>query len=192
MRPTPLSLTAACLIALTAPSADLLAQATPPLTPGTRVRLTAPALNLPDREEGRVLALRRDTLDVRLEGISDSLALPLAYVTTLEVSPGRHSAVGKGVFLGLITGGLLGALVGAQTYHPCDCINLGRGWNAGIGGVIGGLAGMVVGGVIGAHGRETWEPVHLGRTRTESRLGLSLRLPSGARTGPGLSLALRF
>jgi uncharacterized protein YcfJ len=204
MHPSPGYLTAACLIALTACNASLRAQATPSLTPGTRVRVSAPALNLPEQEEGRILALQNDTMVVWLEGLADTVRLPLAQLATVDVSRGQHPAVRKGVAFGLVLGGLLGALVGAVTYQepvvrcgflggPPGCTDdfFGRGGAVLGGGALGALAGMVVGGVIGAvHGSERWEPVHLGSR--QSRVGLSLRPPSGPRSAPTLSLLVRF
>lgn len=202
MRPTILHLAAVLL----APTALVRAQA-PPLALATsaRVRVTAPTVLTPARQPGRVLALRRDSLLLQPDGGSDSLWLPLAAVTDLEVSRGRHASTGKGIVVGLLTGGALGAVVGAATYQapkPCPpsglfCLNgfldPGRGGTALIVGVLGGVVGGVVGGFVGhAHQSERWERVAPGPLA--SLLGIAPGHVSLTPTGGGaaLSVGLRF
>jgi hypothetical protein len=71
-------------------SVDLFAQQEPPVALGDRVRVTAPTID-PDQLVGTLVALGADTCVLEVEAGADPLTLPLASVTSFEVSRGRES-----------------------------------------------------------------------------------------------------
>lgn len=73
------------------------------VTPGTRVRLTAPSLS-PRRIDGRIAGLTPDTVFVIRAGAR--VAVPTAAVTRAEVIQGRDH------LRGMVVGGLAGAAAG--------------------------------------------------------------------------------
>ncbi len=134
-----------------------------PLASGSRVRVTAPDCAL--REQAATLqALRADTL------VLETTECPLASVTRLEVSQGRKTNVGLGIFLGSAAGAL-----GAAVYCSRDANEFSdEGKCEGLGtadytwpiiftvGIIGG----VVGGIIGYEIKtERWEEIPLDQLR---------------------------
>jgi hypothetical protein len=127
---------------------------------GTRVRVSssAPGFFGPPMV-GNVLAQRGDSLSLRPERTQDSITLPLASISQLEVRAGRHSQIGKGMGLGFLSGALIGAVYGAavasNSHSP-----FGAGEAAALVGLTGGFLGISVGGAIGAMWRtENWERV---------------------------------
>ena len=183
----------AALALAAAQSAAAQVPTTRPLAVGSRARVTASALG-PDRRVATVLAHRGDTLALRPEGTQDSLALPLAQVTRLEVSRGERGRVRRGLALGLLGGAVLGAAGGYAMYESDPCAGesieslgclasppLSRSEEMLVGAGLGGLLGAVAGGVAGALWRtERWERVPLGprvarvRVRPDYRRGLTL------------------
>jgi hypothetical protein len=149
-------LSLALVVALLVPIESLSAQHPPPLEPGARVRVTAPDCDAHERA-GTFRVMQGDTLVLR------TLNCPLAAVTRLDISRGRHRstvrAVGFGV-LGFLGGGLAGCFIAGGG---------GEGYNEGvaclIGGAIGGGVGLVAGAVVGAKSRDRWEEVPLDRLR---------------------------
>lgn len=141
-------------VAFVASGTIMRAQTPRSLVSGTRVRITAPGTLTPERQTGRVLALRPDTLLLQPDGGAASLALPLTAVTDIEASHGRHRSTGVGILIGLLAGGATGAVVGAATYQKppggcdlvsaqpksCSAFDLGRGFQTGVLGVLGGVA----------------------------------------------------
>src|SRR4051812_11643497 len=111
-------LTALLVVLLARPDA-MLAQAaasTAPMLPGARVRITQIG------EQPRVavvVARSADTLLVRWREHAKTVAVPLAEISRLEISSGQHRNVVKGIALGTLTGGTVGALLGAAIYSPC-------------------------------------------------------------------------
>jgi ABC-type amino acid transport system permease subunit len=151
---------------------------TPALQVGSRVRVSSSTPGLIGwPKAGTVLSQRGDTLSLRPDGTQDSLAVPLGWISRLEVGGGRHSHVGKGMGLGLLTGALVGAAFFAVAYSPSDCAgttfcyDFGRGPTAELGGAFGGLLGTIIGGAIGAVPTEHWEQVNV----AASSVGLRLR-----------------
>ncbi len=175
--------TVACLAAalIFTASVDLLAQQDAPVAPGARVRVSAPSI-VNKRLVGTVVALKVDTLVVDAKGRRGPLALPLAFVTGLEVSRGRKSNVGKGAGLGFLAGAFGGAILGLVTYEECTgfCpVDPGAGGTALILAVVLGGVGAGLGAVIGAViPSERWETVPLDRIRVglirHERLGLTV------------------
>jgi hypothetical protein len=179
------------VFALARPDA-LLAQAaeTPAtLAPGARIRLTSAG------EKPRtavVVSHTRDTLLVRWPEIAGPVAVPLAGISRLEVSTGRHRRVRKGMALGTVAGSVTGALVGAATYEPCTSTEFlgcflepqSRAQAAAWGALAGGTLGFVVGSLAGLPRREGWKRVSLQEQRVavvvaprahQTRLGASIR-----------------
>lgn len=148
------------------PSTELLLQI------GARVRVSSStSSSLGSAWVGTVLAQHGDTLSLQPEGTQDTLALTLSSNTQLEVSTGTHSHVGQGMGLGLLAGASIGALVGATTYTPGNCLVFcGPGVAAAADGLAGGLLGTIVGGFMGARHTENWERV----TVTVGRAGVRL------------------
>jgi hypothetical protein len=178
------------------------------VTPGTRVRVTAPGALTPSRQAGRVLTTRADTLSLQPDDSVTVLTLPWTAITDLEVSRGQHRSTLNGAFIGALVGGVSGAVIGAATYEKSKpsggcggtqefCISgplfdIGRSGSAALAGALGAVVGGVTGALIGhAHQRETWEKVPL---RLQPALLPTRPTLLGAAAAPGatLSLALRF
>jgi hypothetical protein len=132
----------------------------PPPEPGTRVRVTAPALGI-EGQEATFEALRGDTLVVEAD---TALQCALGSVTRFEVHRGEIAHTGKGLWIGGLTGFAAGVLLGPATVEccvTCDCgeEKLKRGV---IGGAIGLGVGMVAGAVVGTLMKtDRWEEVPL-------------------------------
>ncbi len=172
---------ATILIAILAfvPFASATAQV--PLRPGERVRVTGhffcqPFYNcvggLPQRYVGTFLSWKADTLVVQSNG--DTLSVPVSLVTRLDVSRGRKTNTGEGAVIGLLVGGVVGAVIGYASYEECkpqgkffSCIaDLGPEYAALGGAVVIGLVGGVVGALIGASSRtDRWRAVPLNQLR---------------------------
>jgi hypothetical protein len=180
-------LAALLLVVLTQPH-TLAAQSPGPaasLAPGARLRITTR-----DGEKPRIATLvarTADTLQLRMAGSANTVAMPLADISRLDVSTGQHRNVYKGMILGVLAGGGGGALLGAASYQPCTSQCLFAPANAGasavIGGVAGGALGLVVGSLIGAVRVDDWKRV----VPDARRVAVSVR--PGAR---GVGLAVRF
>jgi hypothetical protein len=153
------------------PAARLPAQASPlwgELVPGERVRIDAPAI-LAGRLATMVVSRSGDSVKVRArdrrsvvpgEERLDYLTLPLAGITSVEVSRGRSHLLGATV--GAVSGALVAvALVALDNERPdvcaLDCPDRTRAKNlikgADVGAVAGGLLGLLI-------GRERWRRVH--------------------------------
>lgn len=157
-----------------------------PLAAGTRVRVTSPLLST-EPKVAIVLARLPDTLAIREEGTRDSVAVPFAAITELEVFDGAHTRVLKGMGIGFLAGAATGALMGAASYRDCaGCdFDLGRGGDAFLGGVAGAVVGPLIGGVAGAIWRtEGWVPLAF-----ESRVSGRLRPAPTWMSGVTLSFA---
>ncbi len=169
---------ATILVAILAftPLANATAQV--PVRPGARVRVAGhfcqPSYShcvgcLPQRYVGTFVAWKADTLVVQSNG--DTLSLPVNPWTRLDVSRGRKTNTGEGALIGLLVGGVMGAVIGYASYEECvggrDCLgDLGLGVNVAAGGVIGVLGGLVAGAFIGlAVETDRWREVPLDRVR---------------------------
>lgn len=157
----------------------------PWLRPGLRVRVTSADVTSPV-VTGEIGAVGADSLVLlRRIGARDTLrmAVPMAGITRLEVSQGRHSRWQTGLAIGLGAGALTGAIIGASS--GSDLLFTSTA-NAFIGAVvftpIGGTIGLVAG-ALTKH--EDWETVPLGRPMVAlrpgpgGRLNLGLRIPIG-------------
>lgn len=124
------------------------------LSPGARLRITAPAQQV-DRRVASLIAARGDTLTVRYEGAADPVNLPVGQLTRVEVSRGRHGHLLTGAVAGLVAGTVVGGAIGAS-YDDEE-----SAWVSPIIFVLaaglGASAGLVAGGVTGAAIRtERW------------------------------------
>ncbi len=149
-----------------------LASATAQVRPGERVRVT----HLWEKSVGTFLAWKADSLV--MESNRDTLAVPVDFVTRLDVRWGRKTNTGKGAGIGLLLGGVVGAVIGYASYEEC----VPQGWFSCIGPdfgpEVGGLGGLVVGAIIGGSPevRVVWLRVSLGLQRNGwFGLGASVR-----------------
>ncbi|HJU89451.1 MAG TPA: hypothetical protein VJ672_08670 [Gemmatimonadaceae bacterium] len=137
------------------------------LTPGARVRVSAPDFGI-DKRKGTLVRMTRDSVTIDLSGRRPIVTLPIRGIVCLDVSRGKHTAVGfvNGAFIGVLAGGLTGAWLSQQG----DC-----GHMCGLAGMFGLAAGgaidLVFGGAIGVRtAPDRWEEVSLHRQARE--LGL--------------------
>ena len=185
-------LIAGLLVLALAHPAALVGQAAPKastLAPGARVRITNAES---ERRIATVVARQGDTLLVRWPEFTTPVAVPLADISRLEVSTGRHRRVLKGLLLGTAAGGVTGLLIGAVSYEPCETTEFlgcflepeSRAASAAFGGAVGGALGLVVGSLAGLARHERWQGVPLDDRRVAvavtprangTRLGVSLR-----------------
>ena len=136
---------------------------TPPrVAPGARVRVTHPAEGT---RVGTALAITDDLLFVRWRGESDTVGVPLAEVTELDVSSGRNKYRAlKHAGIGLVAGAGLGAMFGAASYDHGDSF-IGQGALAAGGAIVFGSLGGLIGLVSGVLHSEPWQEVPLDRSR---------------------------
>jgi len=167
------------------------------LTPGQRVRVTAPSAGIIN-QTGTLVGMAGDSIVLRGLGVkrSDSAtvpdssrrAVPLGSVTRFEISRGtesnRKGAALVGALIGAVGGGVLGGSggcdleIGFRVQH-FSCAVLGA-----IGGaVVGGAAGAVVGGFLHS---EHWEQVPLDQLQ---RVRVRIASPPRGRLGLGAFLA---
>ncbi len=142
-------------VPLLTPVASLSAQASLPVQPGTRVRITAPDCGL-EKRAATFEALRNGRLAL---GATDC---PLTSVTRLELHTGRSVRATRALgfpVVGLLVGGVAGGLVGYSTCAPCD-YEL-EGLAPAVGAVLGGGVGFLAGLVVGLLPRDRWQTVPL-------------------------------
>ncbi len=155
MRHATLKLT---VVRLLVPLATLSAQSPLPIQPGTQI-------------------FRGDTV------ILDTTECPLASVTRLDVHRGRHGHPWRGALFGVLTGRLIGMMIGQDTeqcknvgWEPCGwlCFNGPRDWrykescttDMSLASTIAMFGGAAVGLVVGAFTKtDRWEEVPLDRLR---------------------------
>ncbi|UCC84509.1 MAG: hypothetical protein JSW46_06165 [Gemmatimonadota bacterium] len=161
-------------------SVDLFAQQEPPVAPGDRVRVTAPTID-PDTFVGTVVAMGADACVLEVEGHAGPLPLPLASVTSLEVSRGQKSRTLWGAGIGLVAGGAAGAAIGSASSRGDEWSGLGTLAYAAGGAWLGLLFGAAIGAVIRT---ERWEVVDLQSVR--------LSLTPLGRSGVAVSVSVSF
>ena len=150
------------------------------LVSGARVRVTHPDEGT---RVGTALAVTDDLLFVQWAGGSDTVGVPLAEVTQLDVSNGRHRYRAlKYAGIGLLGGAALGAIVGAESYSDKDSF-IGKGALAAGGAFVLGSLGGLIGLVTGVVRSETWQELPLDRSR------VGIMVPSGGH-GTRLGVAL--
>ena len=162
-----------------APLDGVIAQDTPMVGVGTRVRVTAPELGF-DNYDGTVAAVGRDTLTV------GTVQVTLASVTRLDVHLGRKGNWGRGAKIGTLVGLPTGLALGVVFQQVCShSSDIGQTcWGlVPLGTVAVGLAGYLVGGTIGALKKtDRWSEVPL------ERLHVSLTPQGDGRFALGLSV----
>ena len=155
---------------------------TPRVAPGTRVRVTHPAEGT---RVGTALAITDDLLFVRWRGESDTVGVPLAEVTQLDVSDGRNThRTLKRTGIGIVAGAGLGAIIGAVSTDKSDPF-ISQGELAGVGALLLGTLGGLMGLVSGVLQSEPWHEVPLDRSR------VGIVAPPGGQ-GSKLGVALGF
>ncbi len=174
---------ATILVAILAfvPLTSATAQEPPSVKVGDRVRVTAPDLR---RREGTVQLLTTDSLVMRPEyGAPHRLAIPLASITSLELSTPGGSRAGQGALIGLALGGVGGAFAAAAACPSDQFLKASAGACAIGGAVIVGAGGALVGAIVGAMITGTrWEEVPLDQLRVSfgpqrnGRFGLGLSM----------------
>ena len=161
--------------------AHVFAQGTPWVTPGAKVRVTAPTLGL-DAQVGRVRETRGDTLvletDVMRGGHlrADTVHVAMATVTRLDVRTGGRGHWLEGAGIGLALGLAIGAASddgSSRAYAPSA---------PAMGGGLLGILGAVIGGSIKS---DRWSEMPL--DRVQPRL---VALQDGV--GIGVAVGFRF
>src|SRR5438132_779879 len=122
----------------------------------SRIRVTAPGV-LGKRVVGRLMAFDADSLKLQPEGARETLEVPRAAITRLEVSR-RPARRGHGAVMGLLGGLGAAAVIGVMAGHSCApgawlCFD--RSDTAAMAAVLTVPLGVLVG--IGAAPGERWE-----------------------------------
>lgn len=166
----------------------------PDVGPGVRIRVRTLHTR---RERGTVVSSSRAGLAYVPDGSTDTVTVPLAIISTLDVSGGRQQRFLHYLGIGAAIGGAAGAIVAGAAYRD-SCkdsdsfcfFDFGRGFDIAAGLVLGGLGGAIVGGTVGVmHRPEKWYQVDVGNYR--GRLTFMPYLSPGRewRTGVAISLA---
>jgi len=149
-----LALTASIVV----PAVGVHAQPASALAVGARVPVTSSTTLIPHRQVGSVIAVRGDSLVLQLQTRGASVVLPMAQLSALELSRGRHSSTLKGFGYGMVIGTTSGILAGAVWGEKGF-----KGEAMTMGGVLVGFTGLVAGGLWGTlHQSERWERTPLG------------------------------
>jgi hypothetical protein len=145
-------------------------------TPPARLRIATPELGK-STAIGTLLAVRGDTMLMRLEDSADTTALAMSDLTKLEVSTGHRRPIARGLGIGLLAGAAIGVVVGAASGDDREgFISLSAEEKAAVGAVFFGGVGGVAGGIIGATRRvERWQRVSLATARPTIGPGLDGR-----------------
>ena len=164
---------------LVLPQAGLAAETTPLHLTGSRARLMAPSLGT-GKQAGTVVEMRADTLLFTPDHQSTPALVPVASVTSLEVSRGMHSHAWTGVRIGFLTGAFAGGVVGYTQTHEAHASDGDFGPVVGAAAaVLTGCVGAGVGALIGSKQHtERWErqrlPIHIGLLPSTGAIGLSV------------------
>ena len=169
MRPVSLLIGLACLL-----TTALLRTAAAQVSPGDRVRVTTPDRG---RYDGTVHAIPGDFLTV------DTLTVPRASITRLEVHRGRkgHALLGAGI--GAVALGAVGVAAGiefCESFGSCSTRDEAAALGGGAGVLVGGLMGLGIGALIKS---DRWEEVPLDQLR------VNFAPQRGGRFAFGLSVA---
>ena len=153
---------AAAALSLTV-SQSSMAQNASVLGAGTRVRITAAALDS-SMQVGRVVSATADTISFRADANPVTRTLAVKDISSIEISGGMETHRGRDALYGLAIGGGVGGVLGAATYKkPKDCFILcdTRGLDTFAGAVTGGLIGTLVGAfIVGSTDKtERWVPL---------------------------------
>ncbi len=152
----------------------------PPIERGARVRVTTPPPPCPTwytsctrdslrRYVGTFVEWKADTLVVETKG--HTLALLWDSVTKLEVSQGQKRNTREGALMGLLVGGVAGAVIAAAIYEEYECGHLCFVDPATIPMAVAvgvGLGGVAVGATIGSLIKtDRWQEAPLERLRLQ-------------------------
>lgn len=135
-----------------------------PLDSGSKVRITSPAFGLSPRV-GLLVSTAADTLFVRHAKKDSTMAIAVPNIARLEVSRGTHTRKAKGALIGLLIGGVAGAVIGAASYSPASCnadtwcFDFGPEFGTTVLGVLGAGVGTLIGAIVGSSPTDTWVPV---------------------------------
>ena len=158
-------------LAITDGTTPICVQDTLALTPGARVRISAPDLLGPEALIGNVVALRGDTLVVHKADASGAgLRLPLAQVDRLEVSRGGRSR-GTGAAIGFLVGAAVGGIYGAAGHPGLAHTDIPEEGETAIYAGVAGLIGAAIGAALGG---ERWKHVPLSH-----RISIAPHRPGG-------------
>lgn len=125
------------------------------LTPGSRVRITAPQLDARPFV-GTLVGLESDGLRVKRGRNDVPTLIPRSFVTRLEVSGGRKSQAGRGALIGAGVGAMPGLLLTFGDYSSDTRPS------PGVVAAVGAASGVVVGAAIGwALKSEDWQSTEL-------------------------------
>lgn len=144
-------------------SQSSMAQTSSVLGAGTRVRITAAALDS-SMQVGRVVSATSDTISFRADANPITRTLAVKDISTIEIGGGMETHRGRDALYGLAIGGAAGGILGAVTYKkPKDCFIFcdTRGFDTAAGAVTGGLLGTLVGAfIVGSTDKtERWVPL---------------------------------
>ena len=158
----------------------------PPMTVGSRVRITAPTA-VKGRITGSILSIDESSLTLKTKSGKGPLLVPFEAVTRVEVSRGRHSR-GRWAAIGAAAGGAALGIAGYATGEDCPEPHYnfifgcsGRSGNAAVGFVLGAPLGALFGLMIPPG--ERWQRTSL------NRVSLSI---APAPRGIGVSVSLAF
>ncbi len=175
-------------ISLVFPTTGLFAQQSPPVEPGARVRVTAPALRI-NGKVVRFTAIVGDELVVRTDSVHH---YPLGSITQLEVHTGSKSQWRRGAQKGGLMGGLSALIVAATFCGSMNGVGLGEGgggceaWGSvALVSLMGAAGGVIIGTGVGLliQGGGEWQQIDL------DQLSVGLVPPRDRRVSFGLSVS---
>ena len=136
----------------------LSAQSRPSVDRGARVRLWLDCVPTCRRVTGTLTARTSDSLWLRVDQTSSTVAIPAANVRTMQIAAGRESRAGLGAGVGAMIGAVLGAVIGNAVDPPDPQGFLDIDFGGGLAGFfVGGGAGALIGLGVGAQaGPERW------------------------------------
>ena len=193
-----LTLGALFLLGVATPAA---AQTPPDLEPGSRIRVVDQQGH---ETVGTLFLATSDSLIVDANQGTRRHAFEVSSVSALQVSQGRYRHVARTTLITTAASALLGGLIGAASYQPCDAKGWGCmlapdsrgeefGWGLAAGAAIGLPVGLIVGLAV-KHDRWADVPLPGGRAqepvvrltrRPGGLVGVGLSVPLGGRATPG-------
>jgi hypothetical protein len=133
---------------------------------GILVRVESPVLG-GETHRGTLVSANADSVVLRTVALNNSIAVPTATVSRMEVATGTHTRRLKGMLIGLaVAGGTGFALTAATWSKPKQCfmcIDFGRWGDSAFIGAFTGILGAVGGLIAGSFATETWQPVDVPR-----------------------------
>ena len=138
-----------------------------PLPAGVRIRVESPTF-ANRKQTGTLLSASADSIVFRPVDLTNSIGLPTAAVSRMEVRTGTHTRRLKGMLVGLAVAGGAGFALTAATWtkpkNPCFmCMDFGRWGDAAFVGGFTGIVGALGGLIVGSRATDSWEPVDVPR-----------------------------